>query len=234
MFSRPERGIMDRIEEEKLMTRLDGVDQRTKKMMEQIHENHEAVKEVSQLLHKLLADKTCEQVAKEAPTTQEVHSKKPPLLVLMYELTKKAKDPEIEKLKAENEALRKELQAFKNDKQFLERLQETVTRPHPCDGELYKNWSLEDYLCKTKEEHDEMVEAYIDWRFILHTSSIGHTPSKEVQKAYDHFMKECCDEIIAVTGLMDKAKCNAEQRAKYMNEVNQSNATRDGGRRFKK
>ena len=38
----------------------------------------------------------------------------------------------------------------------------SVVLPHPCDGELYKDWLLVEYIAKVLEEAKEVVDAYID------------------------------------------------------------------------
>ena len=96
----------------------------------------------------------------------------------------------------------------------------SVVLPHPCDGELYKDWTASDYFAKMAEEHLEVIEAY-----------------KEIEKNGGdsrHFLKECTDLIIATTSLMDYLGCDEKMRQQYMKEINESNAKRDGGKRFKK
>ena len=94
----------------------------------------------------------------------------------------------------------------------------SVVLPHPCDGELYKDWTAADYFAKIAEEHLEVIDAY-----------------KEIEKNggdSQHFLRECTDLIIATTGLMNYLGCDEKMRQEYMKEVNGSNAKRDGGRRF--
>lgn len=96
----------------------------------------------------------------------------------------------------------------------------SVVLPHPCDGELYKDWTAADYFAKIAEEHLEVIDAY-----------------KEIEKNggdSQHFLRECTDLIIATTGLMNYLGCDEKMRQEYMKEVNESNAKRDGGKRFKK
>lgn len=96
----------------------------------------------------------------------------------------------------------------------------SVVLPHPCDGELYKDWTASDYFAKIAEEHLEVIEAY-----------------KEIEKNGGdsrHFLKECTDLIIMTTSLMNYLGCDEKMRQQYMKEINESNAKRDGGRRFKK
>lgn len=96
----------------------------------------------------------------------------------------------------------------------------SVVLPHPCDGELYKDWTAADYFAKIAEEHLEVIDAY-----------------KEIEKNggdSQHFLRECTDLIVATTGLMNYLGCDEEMRQKYMKEINESNAKRDGGKRFAK
>ena len=99
----------------------------------------------------------------------------------------------------------------------------SVVLPHPCDGELYKGWISSDYFAKIAEEHLEVIDAY------KAIEKSGKCPTKEEK---DHFFKECTDLIIATTGLMNYLGCDEKMRQEYMKEVNESNAKRDGGRRF--
>ena len=94
----------------------------------------------------------------------------------------------------------------------------SVVLPHPCDGELYKDCTAADYFAKMAEEHLEVIEAY-----------------KEIEKNGGdsrHFLKECTDLIIMTTSLMNYLGCDEKMRQQYMKEINESNAKRDGGKRF--
>lgn len=101
----------------------------------------------------------------------------------------------------------------------------SVVLPHPCDGELYKDWTSSDYFAKIAEEHLEVIDAY------KAIEKSGKCPTKEEQ---EHFFKECTDLIVATTGLMHYFGCDEKMRQQYMKEINESNAKRDGGKRFKK
>lgn len=101
----------------------------------------------------------------------------------------------------------------------------SVVLPHPCDGELYKSWTSSDYFAKIAEEHLEVIDAYKE------IEKSGKCPTKEEQ---EHFFKECTDLIVATTGLMHYFGCDEKMRQEYMKEINESNAKRDGGKRFKK
>lgn len=99
----------------------------------------------------------------------------------------------------------------------------SVVLPHPCDGELYAGWLSSDYFAKIAEEHLEVIDAY------KAIEKSGKCPTEEEK---DHFFKECTDLIVATTGLMHYFGCDEAMRQKYMKEINESNAKRDGGRRF--
>ena len=99
--------------------------------------------------------------------------------------------------------------------------------PHPCDGELYKDCGTFDYLCKIAEEYNEVMQASLQYNNALARG----LKSAVIEKR--HLMLECTDLIVAVTSYMDKLGCVEKARQQYMKQVNQSNAKRDGGRRFK-
>lgn len=101
----------------------------------------------------------------------------------------------------------------------------SVVLPHPCDGELYKRWLSSDYFAKIAEEHLEVIDAYKS------IEKSGKCPTEEEK---EHFLKECTDLIIATTSLMNCLGYDEEARQRKMKEVNESNAKRDGGKRFKK
>lgn len=102
---------------------------------------------------------------------------------------------------------------------------ESVVLPHPCDGELYKHWTAADYFAKIAEEHLEVIDAYKT------IEKSGKCPTEEEK---EHLLKECTDMIIATTTLMNYFGYDEEARQKKMKEVNDDNAKRDGGKRFKK
>lgn len=99
----------------------------------------------------------------------------------------------------------------------------SVVLPHPCDGELYKDWLLVEYIAKVLEEAKEVVDAYIDL--------IKDPKNPERIK---HLADECTDVQVAATGVMHKLGYGEEERQRVMKEINESNAKRDGGKRFAK
>lgn len=97
----------------------------------------------------------------------------------------------------------------------------SVVLPHPCDGELYKDWLLVEYIAKVLEEAKEVVDAYIDL--------IKDQKNPERVK---HLAEECIDVQIAATGVMHKLGYGEDERQRVMEKINKSNAKRDGGKRF--
>mgnify|MGYP000298523408 CR=1 FL=1 len=101
----------------------------------------------------------------------------------------------------------------------------SVVLPHPCDGELYRHWLSSDYFAKIAEEHLEVIDAYKS------IEKSGKCPTEEEK---EHFLKECTDLIIATTSLTNYLGYDEEAQQRKMKEVNDDNAKRDGGKRFKK
>ena len=99
----------------------------------------------------------------------------------------------------------------------------SVVLPHPCDGALYKSCTSSDYFAKIAEEHLKVIDAY---------KTIEKSKKQPTKEQRDHFFKECTDLIVATTGLMNYFGCDEAKRQKYMKEINESNAKRDGGKRF--
>nr|DAP83221.1 MAG TPA: NTP-PPase-like protein [Bacteriophage sp.] len=97
----------------------------------------------------------------------------------------------------------------------------SVVLPHPCDGELYKDWLLVEYIAKVLEEAKEVVDAYIDL-------IKDHKNPEQVK----HLAEECIDVQIAATGVMHKLGYGEDERQRVMEKINKSNAKRDGGKRF--
>ena len=99
---------------------------------------------------------------------------------------------------------------------------EKVILPKPCDGPLYADCNITDYLHKVEEEFVEVQAAFEGWK-------------KDCdQKSRDKFLFECTDLIVATTSLMWKAGAELKERQKLMKAVNLSNGYRDGGRRFQR
>ena len=100
----------------------------------------------------------------------------------------------------------------------------SVVLPRPCDGPLYKSWMAKDYFLKISEEFLEVVEAYHE--------VMAAKNDENRKEAERHLMRECTDLKVIVTSFMQYFGCGEEERQQYMKEINESNAKRDGGKRF--
>ena len=94
--------------------------------------------------------------------------------------------------------------------------------PIPCDGELYKDWTLDDYMAKVTEEYSELVLAYKKYK-----------TAKDKTQALHELAEESTDLIIATTSFQEKAGLNEYTRQKYLKAKNASNRKRDKGKRIK-
>lgn len=139
-------------------------------------------------------------------------------------VTKDAEKRECLKLKRENEELKIKVHALELQVKALK-----SALPHPCDGDLYKDWTPDDFFQKVTEEYGEMVIAFRDRK----RASAKAFETGAIFKPHIQLMKEGTDLIIATTGLMERMGADADSRAAYMRQANKSNATRDDGRRFK-
>lgn len=93
--------------------------------------------------------------------------------------------------------------------------------PRPCDGPKYEKWTLMDYL---HEMNDEGAEAFMACR------KFDREPNRD--NRYDAYM-EVTDLIVAATSVLAKMGADEAVRQEFLKRVNESNATRDAGRRFK-
>jgi hypothetical protein len=93
--------------------------------------------------------------------------------------------------------------------------------PRPCNGEKYKNCDAFDYALKVGEEYGEMMEAIMMYR---HAQTID---------ALKSVLWESMDTITAIVSLLDKLGFNADDLAEMQMMINESNAKRDEGKRFK-
>jgi len=92
--------------------------------------------------------------------------------------------------------------------------------PRPCNGEKYKDCDAFDYVCKVGEEYGEMMEAIMAYRRVQTVDTL-----KKV-------LWESMDTITAIVSLLDKLGFDADDIATMQMMINESNAKRDGGRRF--
>ena len=94
--------------------------------------------------------------------------------------------------------------------------------PQPCNGPLYDDWSLTDFMNKIYEEVNETESAL---RIVK-----DHNTSEN----REHVFLEATDVITATTSLLERLGCNEQMRQEYQRRVNESNAVRDGGMRIRK
>lgn len=118
---------------------------------------------------------------------------------------------EIERLKHENRELRKELEW------------RDAMEPRPCNGQLYEGWVGDDYMAKIKEEVKELEKAYKEY---VANGGKGYF-------YYRQMMREATDIKTVVTSFQERFGCNAKERRLFQFSINQSNALRDDGKRFK-
>lgn len=93
--------------------------------------------------------------------------------------------------------------------------------PQPCDGELYDDWNEMDYVAKLMEEVSEVAKATAD---VMHSDGYN----KRIM-----LLAELTDVIVIATSYADALGFDEEDRQDMMISINESNATRDGGRRIR-
>lgn len=93
--------------------------------------------------------------------------------------------------------------------------------PRPCDGELYEDWNEMDYVAKLMEEVSEVAKATAD---VMHSDG----DNERIM-----LLAELTDVIVMATSYADALGFDEEDRQDMMISINESNATRDGGRRIR-
>ena len=93
--------------------------------------------------------------------------------------------------------------------------------PRPCDGELYDDWNEMDYVAKLMEEVSEVAKATAD---VMHSDG----DNERIM-----LLAELTDVIVIATSYADALGFDEEDRQDMMISINESNATRDGGRRIR-
>lgn len=93
--------------------------------------------------------------------------------------------------------------------------------PQPCDGELYDDWNEMDYVAKLMEEVSEVAKATAD---VMHSDGYN----KRIM-----LLAELTDVIVIATSYADALGFDEDDRQDMMISINESNATRDGGRRIR-
>lgn len=95
--------------------------------------------------------------------------------------------------------------------------------PQPCNGPVYDNWVVHDFMSKVQEEVRELSTAV--WEL---------TECEDNEAVRHHLYLEATDVITATTSLLERLGCNEQMRQEYQYRVNRSNAHRDGGMRIRK
>lgn len=103
------------------------------------------------------------------------------------------------------------------------------TLPHPCDGPLFRTWTPTDYLLKVQEEVGEMGEAYRKLREAVRRKA----GEEELARLKADVAWEATDSKTAIEGFLASLGVDAQAREEFQKNVNASNATRDGKRRFR-
>ena len=93
--------------------------------------------------------------------------------------------------------------------------------PRPCDGELYEDWNEMDYVAKLMEEVSEVAKATAD---VMHSDGYN----KRIM-----LLAELTDVIVIATSYADALGFDEDDRQDMMISINESNATRDCGRRIR-
>lgn len=93
--------------------------------------------------------------------------------------------------------------------------------PQPCDGELYDDWNEMDYVAKLMEEVSEVAKATAD---VMHSDGYN----KRIM-----LLAELTDVIVIATSYADALGFDEDDRQDMMISINESNTTRDGGRRIR-
>ena len=93
--------------------------------------------------------------------------------------------------------------------------------PRPCDGELYEDWNGMDYVAKLMEEVSEVAKATAD---VMHSDG----DNERIM-----LLAELTDVIVIATSYADALGFDEDDRQDMMISINESNATRDGGRRIR-
>ena len=93
--------------------------------------------------------------------------------------------------------------------------------PQPCDGERYDDWNEMDYVAELMEEVSEVAKATAD---VMHSDGYN----KRIM-----LLAELTDVIVIATSYADALGFDEDDRQDMMISINESNATRDGGRRIR-
>lgn len=123
--------------------------------------------------------------------------------------------------------------------------------PKACNGEAYADWTLNNWMLKVCEECGEAVMAlklahkaeheYAAYVKTLSLDMVDETKLAREQNCLDEFLEarrnlclELTDVITAATSMLDAIGADAADRQMYQKIINDRNARRDGGRRFRR
>lgn len=126
---------------------------------------------------------------------------------------------------------------------------ETVL-PRPCNGPVYDDWKIGEWMLKVCEECGEAVtalkltqKAAIEYGNFVRGLKLDEMNEAKMAKAeayYDDLLEEkrnlcleLTDIITAATSMLDVIGVDEAGRQMYQRIINARNARRDGGRRFR-
>ena len=125
-----------------------------------------------------------------------------------------------------------------------------VILPRPCNGPVYDDWKIGEWMLKVCEECGEAVtalkltqKAAIEYGNFVRGLSLDEMNEAKMAKAeayYDDLLDakrnlclELTDIITAATSMLENIGVDETGRQMYQRIINARNARRDGGRRFR-
>ena len=125
-----------------------------------------------------------------------------------------------------------------------------VILPRPCNGPVYDDWKIGEWMLKVCEECGEAVtalkltqKAAIEYGNFVRGLSLDEMNEAKMAKAeayYDDLLEEkrnlcleLTDIITAATSMLENIGVDETGRQMYQRIINARNARRDGGRRFR-
>ena len=128
--------------------------------------------------------------------------------------------------------------------------EEEIILPRPVNGPVYDEWTLEKWLLKVCEECGEAITAYKhlektvkDYQQTANSVTPDMMTDRQafekrtnldlVRSARHALCRELTDTITAATSALHYLGAHLEERQSLQREVNESNAKRDGGKRFR-